>query len=143
MSAAPPADGAVLVIDSSVAFKWFVADREEAVDEARSLLERHAAGEIVLAAPGHLTLEVLNALKHRGVDAETLARAGRSLEAARLELAPVADLATEASAIALRCDLTLYDAAFAALAIRLDTELVTADRRLAASGACRIRPLGA
>jgi len=47
-----------------------------------------------------------------------------------------------AAALAARHNLTLYDAAFAALALALDAELVTTDRQLAASGACRMRLLG-
>jgi predicted nucleic acid-binding protein len=39
--------------------------------------------------------------------------------------------------------LTLYDAAFVALAAKLNAELVTADARLAQTAACRVRLLGA
>jgi predicted nucleic acid-binding protein len=37
--------------------------------------------------------------------------------------------------------ITIYDAVFAALADHLDCELVTADRKLIESGACRMRGL--
>lgn len=131
------------VVDSSVVFKWFEADREKSVAEAAALLTAHRDEHIVLHAPDHLRLEVLNALRSRGLDAEHLAQAARILEGFRLEWHRVdGDLAASAAVLAARHSLTLYDAAFAALARDLDAELITADRRLADSGACRARLLG-
>lgn len=136
------ADAPRLVIDSSVAFKWIESDREHHVADARELLESHLDGSVVLAAPSHLLLEVLNAARTRGASESHMERLARSLLDVQLELHELAGLAADAALLATRHDLTLYDAAFAALARKLGTELVTADRRLAASGACRARLLG-
>lgn len=136
------ADAPRLVIDSSVAFKWIESDREHCVADARELLESHLEGSVVLAAPSHLLLEVLNAARTRGASESHLERLARSLLGVRLELHELAGLAADAALLATRHDLTLYDAAFAALANQLVVELVTADRRLAASGACQVRLLG-
>ncbi len=135
-------DASRLVVDSSVAFKWIESDREHHVADARALLESHLEGSVVLAAPSHLLLEVLNAARARGAGESHMERLARSLIDVQLELHELAGLAADAALLATRHDLTLYDAAFAALARELGAELVTADRRLAASGACQIRLLG-
>ncbi|MDO9108670.1 MAG: type II toxin-antitoxin system VapC family toxin [Coriobacteriia bacterium] len=131
------------VVDTSVTTKWFVAERESHVAESWELLQDHLAGAAALASPDHMRLEVLNALKQRRFDGDELMRVADVLEGFRLQWHPVdAQLARAAGSIAARYGLTLYDAAFAALAVELDCELVTADRRLASSGACRARLLG-
>lgn len=133
----------ILVVDSSVAVKWFLPEREEHVDRAWALLQSHLDERIRLAAPEHLRLEVLNALLHRGLPADALRSSAAALDGFRLTWHRLgAPLAASAVDIATARGLTLCDAAFAALALELDAELVTADRRLAASGACRTRLLG-
>ena len=131
----------VVVIDSSIAVKWFLSESEEQVGAALQLLADHAEGRLALAAPEHLLLEVLNALLHRGVCESDLAAAANHLLGAQLNLCPLSDLAPDAAHLAARHGITLYDAAFAALAKRHDAELITADRKLAACGACRVRSL--
>jgi predicted nucleic acid-binding protein len=134
-------DALRLVVDSSVAVKWFVAEEEAGVAEALALLDDHLSRRCVLAAPSHLLLEVVNALRSRGLGEPDLAAAARWLLGAQLELTPVEQLVERAAVIAAGHGLTIYDAAFAALASELECELVTEDRRLAESGACRARGL--
>ncbi|MDO8963421.1 MAG: PIN domain-containing protein [Coriobacteriia bacterium] len=132
-----------VVVDSSVAFKWFAAEREAGVARAGALLQAHLDEVAAIHAPDHLRLEVLNALRCRGFDGPALDRASAELDGFRLTWHRIdAALATSAATIASRHALTLYDAAFAALALELDAELLTADRRLAGSGACRVSLLG-
>lgn len=130
-----------LVVDASVMVKWFIAEEEPGVAEALALLTDHARARTILAAPEHAQLEVVNVLLHRGLDADGLSDAAGRLVAARIEWARLGDLLADAAALAPAHGLTLYDAAYAALARGLDAELVTADRRLAESGACRARLL--
>lgn len=130
------------VIDSSVAVKWFVSDGEHDIEEARAILDEHLTGRVLLCAPSHVVLEVLNALRFRGLATRDLGDIAGWLLQARLELAPIESLAQRAGVLAAQHGLTVYDAAFVALAESLDAELVTADRRLAACGACRTRLLG-
>lgn len=134
-------DAPCVVVDSSVAVKWFVAEGEAGVAEALGLLDDHMSRRCTLAAPSHLLLEVLNALRSRGLDASEMQTAARGLLGMQLELTPVEQLAETAAGLAASLGLTVYDAAFAALANGLDAELVTADRRLANSGACKMRAL--
>lgn len=134
----------MMVADSSVAAKWFLSDGEADVEAAFDLLVRHRDEEILLAAPTHLKLEVLNALWARRASERQLAEAVADLEAFHLEwVEPDVELLRDATAIAARCRLTIYDSLFTALAARLACDLVTADRRVAVSGACRVHLLQA
>lgn len=136
-------DAGIVVVDSSVAVKWFLAEREPDVGAAWALLRSHLAETQVIHVPDHLRLEVLNAVLHRGLAPAALESAAHALDGFRLCWhRGTAERTAAAAAIASAHGLTLYDAAFAALACELDAELVTADRRLGASGACRIRMLG-
>jgi predicted nucleic acid-binding protein len=132
-----------VVIDSSIAVKWIKPQGEEHVVEAFALIAAHQAGEIELAAPTHLLLEVMNALWSHHATTERIQEALDLLLGLRMTLiAPDAVLLGRAADLAVRHSLTIYDAVFAALAESLGCELVTDDRQLAASGACDVRALG-
>lgn len=133
----------ILVIDSSVAVKWFLPQGEAHGDSAWALLESHLADRVRLAGPDCMRIEVLNALRHRGFNAAKVRRAAIALDGFGLTWHAVsASLTVAAVDIAARHGLTLYDATFVALAVQLDAELVTADRRLAGCGARSVRLLG-
>jgi predicted nucleic acid-binding protein len=125
-----------------VAVKWFLADDEAHVADALDLLAAHRDGEMLLAAPSHLLLETVNALRYRGVEGDSLAQAARTLLDLSLEIHELSGLLEASAIIAARHDLTLYDATFAALAEALDAELITSDRRVVESGACDAHFLG-
>jgi predicted nucleic acid-binding protein len=136
------ATGTPVVIDSSVALKWFDATEHRA-DIAVELLREHKRDDTALLAPAHLHLELVNTLVCRGVTLEQIERAVRFLADADLLIAPVDDeLLVSAARIAHSERIALYDATFIALAAYLDAELVTADRRQAATRSCRVRFIG-
>lgn len=136
------ATGLPVVIDSSVAFKWFDAT-EQGSDVAVQLLHEHKRDETALLAPAHLHLELINTLTCRGVEPHEVEHAVRFLADADLLIAPLDEaLLVDAARIAYAERLALHDAAFIALAARLDAELVTADRRQAATRSCRVRFVG-
>ncbi len=132
----------VLVIDSSVAYKWFNDTDERHVEYALELLSAHSRGDLLLAAPPHMPTEVLNGLRYADLDAETLHTAIEGLFETEILTVPLdAELMKTALDLALAYDLTLHDAAFPALAIKLDCELVTADRAHARVTECPVRLL--
>ncbi|MBW6468720.1 MAG: type II toxin-antitoxin system VapC family toxin [Coriobacteriia bacterium] len=136
------ATGRPVVIDSSVAFKWFDAT-EKGADIAVGLLREHKRDDTALLAPAHLHLELINALVCRRVAPEEIERAVRFLADVDLLIAPADDgLLVDAARIAHSERIALSDATFIALAARLDAELVTADRRQAATRSCRVRFIG-
>jgi len=117
-----------LVIDASVACKWFVdeADSAQAVD----LL---ASGE-ALSAPDLVVAEVCNTLwkKQRTgqMSTEQAALAVERLAGFFDELVPGSQLAPRSFAIAAALVWPAYDCFYLALAEIRDTRLVTADARL-------------
>jgi predicted nucleic acid-binding protein len=136
------ASARAVVVDSSVAVKWFVDEGEAHVEAAMDLLWRHSSGEIVLAAPELLLFEVSAALARRNVSEDRQLAAVNSLSKMHIEWEPLVALHAESVALANRHGLSVYDASFAVLAARLGGPLVTADRKLAHSGACEAELLG-
>lgn len=131
-----------VVVDSSVAVKWFTEPSERGAAEAFALLDKHRDRELMLVAPTHLRLEVLNALRFSGLTADERMAVSRDLEDFGLEWVETsAGVASEAAGVALAHSLTIYDAVFVAVALALDAELVTADRAILRAEACRLRAL--
>jgi predicted nucleic acid-binding protein len=135
----------IVVVDASVAIKWFIQEPDRAA--ARRLLEPDKR----LLAPELLVAEVANAMWKRVMAGEGDARQA-PLTAASLprffaRLVSLAPLAARALEIAAELRHPVYDCFYLALAESEDATLVTADRRLMGSlagsrwdGLCR--PLG-
>jgi predicted nucleic acid-binding protein len=125
-----------VVSDANVALKWFHAEGEEEVEDARALLDAHKKRTVALSILDLTTYEVGNALI-RG-------RAGASAKQAATVLEALADICPAvsprpeelrlASELAERHDLTLYDAAYAAVAQSRAAELATLDGALLGAG---------
>lgn len=117
----------MIVVDASVLAPALVDDGDDG-DRARARLTGTA-----VAAPELVDLEVASVIRRlRLADAVDDRRAALALADLRdlpLRRAPHRDLLPRCWE--LRENLTLYDAAYVALAEALDTELLTADRRLA------------
>ncbi len=117
-----------LVVDASVAVKWFLP--EDGSERAESLIR----GEFRLVAPDLLWTEVGNVLwkiARRG--SITPAEAGRMLRDASampVEIMESLPLLPEALRIATTADRSVYDSLYVALADREKCGMVTADRKL-------------
>ena len=132
----------VLVVDSSVAVKWFKGEDETAVSAALDILWEHQAGESAIFVPGHFAAEVLNALRYSRLDLHRIHDAAVALDGFDLVAIPLKRILTEpAVSLARTYDLTINDALFPALAMLLDAELVTADGAQARVTECRVRLL--
>ncbi len=132
----------VFVVDSSVTYKWFNSEDEPHVEAALELLAQHSRGAILLATPAHMPAEVMNALRYAKLDIGILRTAIEGLSEAEIVTIPLdADLLSSALDLALAHNLTVHDALFPALAVRLDCELVTADRAQARITECPVRLL--
>jgi predicted nucleic acid-binding protein len=133
----------VFVIDACVAVKWVKTGGEEDVDAAARLLGQHRAGDVTLAAPDYIRLEIQNALWASKAPTDRLVQTVQDIEDVGLRLYPVdLELLTAACSIAAEHDLTIYDAIYAALAKTLGVELITCDASIVESGACDAHFLG-
>ena len=117
----------VLVVDASVVVKWFVPEIHS--DAARRLLTLHHE----YLAPDLLFAEAANTIWKKVRRRELEPDVGRSLVAdiSRIAVEAIScrALAEDAHALAIVTGSTVYDALYLALAVRLDTRLVTADDR--------------
>jgi predicted nucleic acid-binding protein len=125
-----------IVSDASVVLKWFHAEGEEEVEAARALLERYGQQAIALQVLDLTPYEVGNALL-RGratVAADRVAVVLEALADICPQVSPTTDDLREAAALAELHGLTLYDAAYAAVARSRGAELATLDQALLRSG---------
>jgi len=122
-----------IVIDASVALKWYFSD-EEFGDIALGILDDHISERIALHAPALLEFEVANGLAiatRRGrVEADETIKALEGFMELGIELHPLSPHFKKVLEFAEKYKITAYDAAYVALADDLKTTVVTADKRL-------------
>lgn len=119
-----------LVIDSSVAVKWFT--QEAGTEAALKLRASVLSGKCRLEAPDLLLYELANALRFNPrLDADDVKLAIGSLINMGISFHPAGDaLLVRAVDLAFRCRMTVYDSSFIALADIRGLPLVTADEKL-------------
>lgn len=125
----------LLVLDASVAAKWFLPRAEEPLaEEALALLRQYAGGEIELTVPDLFWAELGNilwkAVRTRRIPEKAAIQALRNMLHYGLPTVSATLLAEDALTIALSTGRTVYDAMYVALAIQRESTFVTADERL-------------
>jgi predicted nucleic acid-binding protein len=125
-----------VVSDASVALKWFHAEGEEEVEPARALVAAHQARAIAVTVLDLTAYEIGSALlrSHVNASAEQVATVLEALEVICPAIRPDTAELSRAARLSARHDLTLYDAAYAAVAQSRDATLVTLDRGLLNAG---------
>lgn len=122
-----------LVVDASVAVRWFVDGPYQR--QARSV--RHADDDLI--APTLLMAEAGNALwqliRAGQVSRENATAALALLTSGTPHLLSIPPLLPRALALATELDYPVYDCVYLALAEQHDARVVTADRRFAGRGA--------
>lgn len=123
----------VAVADASVVIKWFIKEPDS--PKALKLRDKHALGQISLMAPHLLPFEVLNALRYSALYNENeLEMLSETISAYGFNLHPlVGDYAQATIKTAMENNVTVYDAAYVALAARERGLLYTADDELLAT----------
>jgi predicted nucleic acid-binding protein len=121
-----------IVVDSSVAIKWFVVEPYSA--EARRVLDDYRAGTLTLLAPDLINAEIGNVVwkkqRFQGlavVDGQQIIDEFRKL---KFEVISSATLLDEAYRLAVAHQRTVYDALYIALSVREQCLFVTADEKL-------------
>lgn len=125
-----------VVSDASVALKWFHAEGEEEVAEARALLDAHRARTVALIVLDLTAYEVGNALMRgrAAASSEQVATVLDSLGVLCPAVRPSPEELRSATDLAARHELTLYDAAYAAVAASREAALATLDHELLDAG---------
>lgn len=122
------------VVDASVVVKWYVPEKHQ--EPARDLRDDYLEGDHDLSAPRLLPYEVVNALRYGGhYDGDRLRAAAESLSQYGLDLVPFEAMPTLISTVADELDVTIYDAAYVALADHRGTRAYTSDDALVAATA--------
>jgi len=118
----------VYVVDAIVVIKWFLPEIHS--DAARRLL----SGPHEFFSPDLLFPEVGNVIWKKVRRGELTTEQGERLAAdistVAVETVPTRGLVLDAYALAAATGLTVYDCMYLALAVRLETEMITADDRL-------------
>jgi predicted nucleic acid-binding protein len=125
-----------VVSDASVALKWFHAEGEEEGAEARALLDAHKERTVALIVLDLTAYEVGNALL-RGrakASAEQVATVLDALSVICPAVRPNLEELRLSTELAARHELTLYDAAYAAVAQSREASLATLDHELLDAG---------
>jgi predicted nucleic acid-binding protein len=117
------------VLDASVVLKWFRTDGERHAAAARTLRERFESGQLRVAAPRLLCLEIVNVAGRRWHwKADRLARLAAGLDEIGFDwVEPELERVAHWTARGL----TAYDAAYVAVAETSGAPLVTDDELIA------------
>jgi len=121
-----------LVVDSSVAIKWFVP--EPYSTPARQLLNDYQSGSLSFIAPDLINAEFGNIVwkKHtfQGLEAGDAQTVMDEFHKITFTLTPTSILLEEAYHLAVTHRRTVYDMLYLALSIRESCKFVTADERM-------------
>lgn len=121
-----------LVVDSSVAVKWFVV--EPYSTEARRILDAYQNGILSFLAPDLINAEVGNIIwkKHtlQGLAASDAQDILDKFQQLQFTFTPTAELLEDAYKIAVTHHRTVYDSLYLALSVRENCQFVTADEKL-------------
>jgi len=125
-----------LVLDASVAVKWYLpAAQEPLSSEAFLLLRDYKSARLDLLVPDLFFAEFANILwktaSHGRCDAKTPDFAIREILRAKFRTVPSSSLVEDAIQLARLYKRSVYDCLYIALAIQANTQVVTADERLA------------
>lgn len=122
----------LLVVDSSVAVKWFVV--EPYSDQAVSILEDYSKGATTFLAPDLIYPEFGNIIwkkqQFQGLDVNDGQEIVQAFCTLSLEITPSVDLVNDAYTLAKTHRRTVYDMLYLALSIRENCSFVTADEKL-------------
>ena len=118
-----------LVIDASVAAKWFLFDAgdESGIEAATDVLVALRSGQVQAVQPVHWMLEVAAVMARRQPERNEAALA--LLDALDVPVADDLEVLLRAARLAADLDAHLFDTLYHAVALSREALLVTADRR--------------
>lgn len=132
----------LVVVDASVAVKWFLPENGEVLaDQAFALLNKYEKNEVQFVVPDLFYVEIASAI-WKAVRVGRVPRAYGDqalllLFQREFTTVPSLKLLEQAFRIATDYGRTVYDSLYVALAVQTNSQLITADERLANSLASR------
>ena len=125
-----------VVVDASVAVKWTLPEfLEPLTDRADDLFQQYLRGQIDLVVPDLFWSELANFLwksvRQKKIPGTRAEDALKTIIARNIKTVSSREVLSEALSIAIQFDRTAYDSIYVALAVALNTHLITADERLA------------
>ncbi len=118
-----------MILDASVATKWFLKGEEYETESLKLRLD-YEEGKVQLHAPSLILYEVCNSiLKRRDITRETAAKLAEAASQylSTLAVSPSPQTYRKAVSNARLWDITLYDSSYATMAQELKRPLITAD----------------
>lgn len=116
-----------IIVDSSVITKWYFEENEDNLEEAQQILQLIEEGTFQLVVPQIILLELINVAKFSKKQSQEKCLIAISLLNNLFgDFTPLPSMDLIISQI-YKHDLTSYDAAFAALANKMNIPLITAD----------------
>lgn len=121
----------MVVVDTSVIYKWFT-DTEEKRDEAIALLINHLKKKELITVPDLLLYEITNAWATKTtLTQEEIEKNLTYLQSYGLKITPVTlSLVLKASKLAKKYRISVYDASYIVLAQEKACTVITADEKL-------------
>jgi predicted nucleic acid-binding protein len=120
----------VFVVDASLVIKWFVPEiHSEAARRWLGAAHDYVAPDLLFSEAGNA---VWKKVRRKELDPDEGRQLVVDLARVPVETVVTRSLLQDALALALIAGITVYDAMYLTLAVRLETEVVTADDRFAA-----------
>jgi predicted nucleic acid-binding protein len=119
----------VFVVDASLVVKWFVPEVNWVA--ARKWLDAshdYLAPELIFPEVGSILWKKVRRSELSSQEAQSLLN---DLSGVGVEAVSMRALVSDAHALAVRTGITVYDAAYLTLAVRLETQVITGDDRFA------------
>ena len=115
-----------IVVDSSVAVKWFNTKDEDNLDQADKLLKELEEEKIEIFMPEISKYEITNALLYKKLSLSLIETSLSTIYSMQVKFVPLDNvLAAQTVEIAFKNKITFYDACFLSLAKKIKGELVT------------------
>ncbi len=123
-----------IVLDASIAVKWFSAKSEDSVEIALEIQRQKMLDKLEIIVPDLFFLEITNAFLTRSKSSiEDILMIEESLHKMNLKVIyPDHSILNSAIKIANICDLTIYDSFYIAVAKLYDIPLFTEDKKILA-----------
>lgn len=119
----------IFVVDASLVLKWFIPEiHSEAARRWLGASHDYVAPDLLFAEVGNAVWKKVRRKELEEAEGRQLVKALRQVA---VETVATRNLLEDALALALTAGVTVYDAMYLALAVRLETEVITGDDRFA------------